>query len=77
MHLNVGKDHNGQDRKNHICLINMASWAVVTLALNPSTRKQRQINPCKFEASLVYTASSRIVKATEKPYVKPKPQKIK
>ena len=75
--MNVGKDQNGQDGEHHICLINMARWAVVALALNPSTRKQRQVNLCKFEASLAYPASSRIVKATEKPVVNRKQQKIK
>ena len=33
----------------------------------PAFRRQRQVDLCEFEASLVYRASSRTAKATQKP----------
>ena len=36
------------------------------MPLIPSLGRQRQANLCEFEASLVYRASSRVAKATQK-----------
>ena len=40
--------------------------AMVVYAFNPSTWRQRQVDICELEASLVYRVSSRIVKATQR-----------
>ena len=39
--------------------------------------RQRQVDLCEFKASLVYRVSSRVVRATEKPYLKNKQTKNK
>jgi hypothetical protein len=40
------------------------------MPLIPAPRRQRQVDPCEFEASLVYRVSSRTATAvkTEKPF---------
>ena len=49
---------------------NSINWAVVA-PLIPALRRQRQVDLCEFEASLVYGASSRTGSvATEKPCLK-------
>jgi hypothetical protein len=40
-------------------------------------RKQRQVDFCEFEANLVYRASSRTAKATERNHVSKKQNKMK
>ena len=43
------------------------SWMVVAHAFNPSTRgKKRQVDFFEFEANLVYRASSRTARTTQK-----------
>ena len=50
-----------------------ASQVVVAHAFNPVLRRQRQIDLCEFEASLIYKASSRTAMAIQKnPVSKPK-----
>jgi hypothetical protein len=49
------------------------SQAMVAHAFNPSTQRQRQRNS-EFEASLLYRASSRTARATQR---KPVPKKTK
>ena len=40
--------------------------AVVVHAFNPTLRRQRQAELCEFEASLVYRASSRTARTTQR-----------
>ena len=40
--------------------------AVVAHTFNPTLGRQRQVDLCEFEANLVYSASSRTAKATQK-----------
>jgi hypothetical protein len=50
----------------------MARGGVVAHAFNPTVLwRQRRVDPCKLEASLVYKASSRTVRDvnTEKPHL--------
>jgi hypothetical protein len=51
-----------------LCLIknySIAGWWWCT-TLIPAPRRQRQVDLCESEASLVYTASSRTAKATQR-----------
>jgi hypothetical protein len=41
-------------------------WVVVVHTLNSSTKKQRQIDLCEFEANLVYRVSSRTARVTQR-----------
>ena len=43
---------------------NLLRLGVVAIALVSAFRKQKQADLCKFEASLVYIMSSRLVRAT-------------
>jgi hypothetical protein len=55
-----GKKERERKKKLHVA-------AVVMHTSNPRGRwRQRQVDLCEFEASLVYRASSRIAKATQR-----------
>ena len=55
-----------------------SSWVEMAHTFNPALRRQRQTDLCEFEASLVYRASSRTVRATQKnPFSKNQKKKKK
>lgn len=45
-----------------VCL----GWVVVAHTFNPSIGRHRQVDLCEFKASLIYRASSRIARATQR-----------
>jgi hypothetical protein len=70
MHARTHAHAHADTHSNKFFFLNYKfGWLLVAHAFNSATKRQRQVDLCEFEVSLVYKANCRTARATQRDFV--------